>query len=76
MSCTILSVCLACAPAIVCKLNDDDTPGVLDGTRLDADQLLPDRARDGSHAIRTRRNVDVLAKVAYSVHRTDDSRST
>ena len=58
------------------RLYDNNAPGMLDGARLDADQLLPDGTQDRSHTVRSRRYVDVLAEVAYPVHRANDSRGT
>lgn len=65
-----------CTTVVDTALHDHNTPWVLDGARLDPDQLLPDRARDGSHTIGARRNLDVLAEVTYPVDRANNSSGT
>jgi hypothetical protein len=43
-------------------------------TRLNAHEMLPQRARDGPHTILARGNMHVMTKIPYPIHRANHSR--
>lgn len=52
-------------------LSNDNTPRMLDLARLDAHELLPNRARDRAHAVWLSGDVYVCAEVSYAVYGAD-----